>query len=155
MKLYRHFPLIVAAALALAATHSCTTIADLLRAPEALDATAMTEQEWIAWRSRQVARVEIVALGLYEDGALECADLDKAASWLAVMATGNPMEVGALTEALDVTGLKLAALKLALLELDGTLIDSGLYGSDGVLGPRGQELLVHVGNALEGVCDEG
>lgn len=145
---------VVAALLFAAYFSSCATIADMLKAPEALDATKMSELEWIAWRDRNVERVGIIADGLYADGTLEGQDLDKAASWLAVMATQNQLEVGALAGALKVTGLKLSLLKLGLLELDGKLVDAGLYGADGFLNERGRELLVHLGVRLEAIHTE-
>lgn len=154
--LWRLLPLLLAAALfaAAVATTSCAMLADTLSAPEALDANAMTDAEWQAWRDRNVERVGIIADGLYQDGTLAGTDLDKAASWLAVMATGNPLEVGALAGALEVTGLELALLKLGLLELDGKLVDSGLYGADGFLNERGKELLIHLSVRLEAIHTE-
>lgn len=112
---------------------------------------AMPEPEWIAWRTKAVLEVEIAAGAVIEEEVIAASDLEALASILTVIGGTNSVEAGQLAEWLGQTGYKAALLELAILELDAKLSAGGLY-EGGLLGPRGKELLIHLGAALQGVA---
>ncbi len=136
------FPLIVAALLVLAAVSGCTTLGQVDDIPD------MTEPEWIAWRTTLVEQIGTVAESAYAEGEVSGEDLDAAASIITVIGGSNTVEAGQLAEWLDLSGYKAALLKLTILELDSKLVAGGAY-IDGLLGPRGKELLIFLGARLE------
>lgn len=112
---------------------------------------AMPEPEWLAWRNKAVLEVKITAGAALEEGALSASDLEAVASVLTVIGGSNQVEAGQLAEWLELSGYKAALLELAILELDSKLVAGGVY-VDGVLGPRGKELLINLGAALQEVA---
>ena len=127
----------------------CNLVQTAIGGEEAVaDLEAMSDAEWITWRTETVLQAKIVAQAAVEEGAVEPGDLEAIASVLTVIGGSNAVEAGAIAEWLDLSGYKAALLQLAILELDGKLVAGGSY-ADGILSERGKELFVHLGAAFQ------
>ncbi len=136
---------LVALALALLPA-SCSTVSDLPR----LD--TMDEPEfafYVESASTQAAAIAEVGLGA---GTFSIEGVLAVAAAMDALSHGTTaVALGELTGALDLGGWENLAITLGTVELDAALHKRGAY-VDGVLGPRGREVLEAVASKLRAVA---
>lgn len=144
---------LIATAMLAAALTSCTLLAPLFSDDPVAQITAMSESEFIAWRNTAVEEVAIVAEAAYAEGAISADDINTTASVLAVIAGENAVEAGQLAQWIGASPAMAGLLKLAMLELNSSLVAGGAY-VDGLLGARGKELLLALAARLAEIAPQ-